>query len=250
MGTSACRLQLDLNTTVEDDGGGQIEVVASLDSDAIERVGGDLATVLEVDDLQTAGWTVDGPTLDADGFTRVRVSRPFASPEEAAAIYDEIDGADGPFRDVAVTRTTSFASTEWEFTGRVDFSGGVEAFSDAGIAAELDGEPLGQSVADIEAQLGEPLSDAIQVSVTVHLPGAVTSNASTEAEDGGVWEAAWGAAPFDLEAQGEETRPATVIAAAVGVGCLVILVGYGAVVVVRRRRAGRRSGAHLADDGA
>src|SRR3546814_13002307 len=60
-------------------------------------------------------------------FTRLRVSREFGNPEEAAAIFDEIAGEEGPFQDFAVTHEDSFASTEWGFTGRVDFSGGLEA---------------------------------------------------------------------------------------------------------------------------
>src|SRR3546814_2958355 len=46
-------------------------------------------------------------------FTRLRVSREFGNPEEAAAIFDEIAGEEGPFQDFAVTHEDSFASTEW-----------------------------------------------------------------------------------------------------------------------------------------
>jgi hypothetical protein len=243
LGSAACRLQLDLNTSVEADGRGQIEVVAGLDADAIERIGGDLGDLLEVADLQEAGWTVAGPTLESDGYTRVRVSQPFANPAEAAELFDQIASAAGPFRDLRVTRSTSFARTEWGFSGRIDFAGGLEAFGDEGIAAELDGEPIGQSEEDIEAQLGEPLSEAIQVRVTVRLPGEVTSNATAAADDG-VWWAPWGAAPIDLEATGQQTRTATLVAAGLGAGCLVLLVVYGVVGLVRRR-SGRRPAAHL-----
>src|SRR3546814_1417416 len=90
---------------------------------------------------------------------------------EAAAIFDEIAGEEGPFQDFAVTHEDSFASTEWGFTGRVDFSGGLEALGDEGLAAELDGEPLGLSVEEIEERLGDSLSRLVQVRVGVRLPG-------------------------------------------------------------------------------
>jgi hypothetical protein len=250
LANAGCQLQLDLNVAVEEDGSGQIEVVVGLDPDAIERIGGDLAAVLAIDDLEEAGWTVDGPTLDPDGYTRVRVGRPFADPDEAAQIFEQIVSAEGPFRDLAITRTDSFARTEWTFTGRIDFSGGIEAFGDSGIAAELDGEPLGQSQQDIEAQLGEPLSEAIDVRVGVRLPGQVTSNAMSAAEEGGRWQVPWGAEPLALAAQGEETRTATLVAAGVGAVCVALLVGLGVLRLVRGPGGSRRSGAHLVDDGA
>ena len=83
---------------------------------------------MAVDDLVDAGWSVEGPTLDQDGVTRVRISRAFANADEASTIFAQIAGEDGPFQDFAVEKDTSFAESRWRFTGRVDFSGGLEAF--------------------------------------------------------------------------------------------------------------------------
>src|SRR5690606_23798725 len=127
---SGCRLEIDLNVTVDEDGSGVVEVVLGLDAGAVERVGGDLEAVLAVDDLVDAGWEFDGPSEDADGFTRVRISHPFGTPEEAAEVFGQIAAEDGPFQDFRVTRKTSFAETRWGFSGRIDFQGGVEAFGD------------------------------------------------------------------------------------------------------------------------
>ena len=186
----ACRLQLDVNVEVAEDGSGTVEVVVGVDRDGIERIGGDLGAVLAIDDLEAAGWRIEGPDEEADGFTRVRFRKAFDDPEEASAIFEEIAGEDGPFQDFAVSHDPSFARTEWGFSGRVDFSGGLEAFGDDELAAELDGEPLGQTVEEIEAQLGEALSRIIQVRVGVRLPGEVTSNATTKAENGALWQVA------------------------------------------------------------
>ena len=237
---SSCRLELDVNVAVEEDGSGSVEVVVGVDRDGIERIGGDLGAVLAVEDLAEAGWVIDGPDLEDDRYTRVRFRRDFADPEEAMTIFADIAGEDGPFREFTVRRESSLARTEWGFSGRVDFSGGLEAFGDEGLAAELDGEPLGQSVEEIEAQLGESLSRLIQVRVGVRLPGDVTSNATTKAANGAVWQVGFGEGAVDLEAAGEETRTSTWVAIGVGVACAVILVLYGLVRLAMRSTASHR----------
>jgi len=239
----SCRLELDVNVAVEEGGSGSVEVVVGVDPDGIERIGGDLEAVLEVDDLTEAGWVVDGPDVESDGYTRVRLRRAFADADEASVIFADIAGEEGPFQDFAVRRESSFANTEWGFSGRVDFSGGLEAFGDEGLAAELDGEPLGQSVEEIETQLGESLSRLIQVRVGVRLPGEVTSNATTKAENGAVWQVGFGDGPVDLDAEGKESRTTTWVAVGAGVACAMLLLLYLLVRLAMRSTAKRRAGA-------
>jgi hypothetical protein len=237
----ACRLQLDVNVEVAEDGSGEVEVVVAVDRDGIDRIGGDLDAVLATDDLEDAGWTIEGPDEETDGFTRVRFRKAFDDPDEASAIFEEIAGEEGPFQDFAVSHDSSLARTEWGFRGRVDFSGGLEAFGDDELAAALDGEPLGQSVEEIEAQLGEALSRIIQVRVGVRLPGEVTSNATTKAENGALWQVSFGDGTVDMEANGEETRTATVVGIVVAIVCVVLLLVYGLVRLARRSSANQRS---------
>ena len=90
--TAGCRLELDVHVAMDEDGSGSVEVVVGIDPDGIERIGGDLDAVLEVDDLEAAGWTVEGPDEEPDGYTRMRFRKPFDDPEEAAAIFAEIAG--------------------------------------------------------------------------------------------------------------------------------------------------------------
>jgi len=237
----ACRLQLDVNVEVEEDGSGAVEVVVGVDRDGVERIGGDLETVLAIDDLQDAGWTIDGPDEEADGFTRVWFRKGFDDPEGAGEVFEEIAGEDGPFQGFAVSHDSSLARTEWGFRGRVDFSGGLEAFSDDELAAALDGEPLGQSVEEIEAQLGEALSRIIQVRVGVRLPGEVTSNATTKAENGALWQVGFGDGTIDMEATGEETRTTTVVGLVVAIVCAVLLLVYGLVRLAMRSSDSQRN---------
>jgi hypothetical protein len=231
---SACKLELDVDVEMAEDGSGAVEVIVGLDPDAVERIGGDLAAVMEVGDLEEAGWVVDGPSKESDGFTRVRIRHPFGTPEEAAEVFAQIAAEDGPFQDFAVARSSSFASTTWRFTGKVDFDGGLQAFGDAGLAAELDGEPLGQSVEEIEAQLGESLSRLIQVRVRARLPGEVTSNATTKADNGAVWQVGFGEGAVDLEAKGQERRIATLVLSAAAAVCALVL-----LILLLVRLAGR-----------
>jgi hypothetical protein len=242
-----CRLEVDLNVTVERDGSGRVEVVAALDPEALRRAGGDLEAVLALDDLVEAGWEVTGPATEGDGFTRVRVSKGFDSPEASQSVLAEITGDDGPFQGFAVGRDRSFARTRWTFEGTVDLSGGLEDFGDEDLAAELDGEPIGRSVEELEEQLGATLDRLVGLRVSVRLPGAVSSNAATRADNGAVWTLAFGRGPADLAAEGTERRTAVLVWTGVGVlaalALVVLLLVRLAIRVTDRTLATEGSGA-------
>lgn len=244
---TGCRLDLAVAVVVADDGSGTVTASFGLDGDAVERIGGDLAAVLELDDLQASGWEVADPDQDDDGITTVRLTHRFADPAEASEVLDQLGGADGPLQGLAVRQETSFARTDWGFTGAIDLRQGPEVFSDADLAEQLDGQPLGLSPEEIEAELGEPLSEVVTISVTVSLPGDVSTNAAASTATGGTWTARFGDDIVTMDATGEERRTSTIVAAAIGVGCLVLLVVYGAIALVRRRRS-RRTGDGLSDD--
>jgi hypothetical protein len=236
---TGCRLDVRVGLDVEDDGSGKVTVSAGLDDDALTRIG-NLERQLEVDDLKAAGWTVTGPAKDADDdLTWVRATKPFATPAEAAAVMAEINGDRGPFRDFELRKSRSFARTTWRFTGRFDFGEGLAAFSDEQLTQALDGEPLGQSVEEIEAQLGAAIDRLVGIQVAVRLPGDISSNAPTEADNGAVWDlSVRDARGADLEATGRDlNRPALAWAVA-ALLCGIALVG---VLIVRVARALRRS---------
>jgi hypothetical protein len=228
---TGCKLELDVNVDVASDGSGIVEVVVGLDADAVDRVGGDAGALVDVGELEEAGWVVDGPSVDADGFTRLRIRQSFATPEEAADVFTEIAGDDGPFQDFAVRRERSFTETRVAFTGNVDFAAGL---GDADLAPEIDGEPLGESVEEIEAQLGDSLSRLIQVRVRARLPGEVTSNATTKADNGAVWKIGFGEGAVDLEAVGAQRRTTVLVFAGIAVVGVIALLG-----VLLFRLAGR-----------
>lgn len=234
---AGCQVRTEVTLDVAQDGSGTVNVSVGLDPDATSRVPG-LEQELRLDDLRATGWEITGPEVEVDGFTWIRATKPFGSPEEAAGILAEIAGQDGPFRDFAVTRERSFARTEYGFRGTVDFSGGLEAFGDEALAASLDGEPLGEAVAAIEERIGTAVDEAFTFRIAVGLPGEVTAtNAPTRASNGAVWEPRLSEGrPIALEASSELVRTRTLVLVAVAVVAGLAALAVGIVVPLRRRR--------------
>jgi hypothetical protein len=239
LGTAACRVQTDIGVTVEENGSGTVTVGVGFDDDALHRVP-TLLQSLRTDDLKTVGWTVVGPLKAADNLTHVEVSKKFANPDEASKVFSELSGSNGPFRDFAITRTRSLARTKFTFTGTVDFTGGLESFGDSGLAAQLDGKPLGDDLQAIEQRIGEPLDDVFRFRISVHLPGEVKSNAPVQLAGNAIWQPRLSqAGPMQLKASSTSTRWKTIIPAIIalvaGVALLLVLLLRG-VAALRRRR--------------
>jgi hypothetical protein len=232
---TACQVRTTVTVDVAEDGSGTIEVAAGLDADAMERVPdldgdgtsgpADLAALVRDEDLVAAGWTVADPETGDDGTTWLRVSRPFGTTEEADQILAGLTGTEGGLRDLRVARTESFGRTELAFTGSADLSQGLEAFGDADLAAALDGEPLGEDAAAIEARLGQPLADMFTLELTASLAG----------EDA-TWTPRLGDAPVDMVADVTVYDTPVLALAAVAVVCLTALVVLLIVRAVRARR--------------
>jgi hypothetical protein len=236
---AGCQVRTDIGIDVHADGSGTVTVAVGLDDDAVKAVG-DLGATLRTEDLTKAGWTVSEPAKEADGYTYVRVSKPFANPAEADEVFGEISGPTGPFRDFHLTRARTFARTEVRFTGTVDFSGGLTSFTDSGLAQQLDGKPLGQDVPTIEQRVGGSLDKAFTFRVLVRLPGDVTSNATAQATNGAEWEPKLSdRAPSVLTATGRSWRVGTIVFTALGALAVLALVVLVVVRLVRRRRRAR-----------
>ncbi len=167
----ACQAKLQVHTTVKADGSGTVEVAVGLDDEAVAKAG-DLGSQLRVDDLKAAGWTVTDPTKEADGYTWVRATKPFADPAGAMAVLDEVNGPDGAFGGWTVKKSSSALSTSYSVTGSADLTKGLETFSDAKLDQSLGADGLGGTIAQIEADQGRPVSDMVDVEITVTVPGA------------------------------------------------------------------------------
>lgn len=238
LAATACQVRTEVAIDVAEDGSGTVMVSVGLDPDAVSRAP-NLEAELRLDDLRATGWEIVGPEVEADGYRWIRATKPFGTPEEAGSVLAEIAGEDGPFQDFAVTKERSFARTDYDFTGTVDFSGGLEAFGDDALAGALEGEPLGESVEAIEARIGSVIDDAFTFRIAVGLPGDVDSNAPTQASNGAAWEPRLSEGrTIELVASSEVVRTRTYVLTAVAVvaGLAALAIAIGVPIARRRRR--------------
>ncbi len=169
------------------DGSGQVRVVTTFDPEAAGRIT-DLTAQLMVDDLRAAGWAIDGPERGDDGSTAITASKPFANPEEAGDVLEEVGGSEGPFHDLEVTRRTSFLTTSYTFNGAVDLRAGVEAFSDEELRRRLEGSGFGLGTAELEQATGAPVAETFGLEVRADLPGSISTGDAAEDDHGvAVW---------------------------------------------------------------
>jgi hypothetical protein len=164
-----CQVKVQVDTKVNADGSGVVSVAVGLDAEAMAKVG-DLKSQLQVDDLKAAGWTVTGPTREADGFSWVRASKPFADGAEATAVMNEVNGPNGAFRDWKVTHSSSAWSTSWTVTGTVDLSRGAATFTDSQLDRTLGANGYQDAIEQLVK--GQPVSKAVDVRVSVEVPGS------------------------------------------------------------------------------
>ena len=232
---TACHVTIAAGVDVARDGSGRVTAGLGLDADAVKELG-DPATALRVGDLRQAGWQVEGPRKEDDGLTWVRASKPFADPEQAAAITAELSGPGGPFRDFRIARTKSLTRSKTTFTGTLDLSNGLAGLSDPELATALGDVELGLDLEGLRRRFGDALARTVTVQVTAGLPGEVTTNAPDRDGARALWSPELGQT-VQLEATSEALRidPAIPIGAGLAI---VVLAGVLVVVVRRRRRAG------------
>jgi hypothetical protein len=178
---AGCQVKLLVDTKVNPDGTGAVIVSVGLDPSALAQVG-DLSEQLRVGDLEAAGWKVTGPTKEADGYTWVRATKPFADPAQATAVMDEVNGSDGAFRDWKVSHSSSLWSTSWKLDGTVDLRKGMQTFSDPQLDKALGANGYDDMISQIEKREGRPVSDMVSVQVTAELPGVSKAYAPTLAD--------------------------------------------------------------------
>jgi hypothetical protein len=240
---AGCRLDVNVTVDADADGSGTVTVTATADAELLARAPG-AAEDLRFDDARAAGWTVTGPTPTDSGGAQVVLTKPFGTPEQATAILDEINGPSGPLRDLALTQTREFARVTTAMTGEVRLDGGVGAFADEALVQVAGKVPL----ADQVAASGVALDQALGLTVTVELPGTVTTTNGTAVGGSVTWtpSLAEGVAT-SLEAQALQEDTAALRASDVERWTVWGLIGWGAlfaliVLIVllrvwRRRRA-------------
>ena len=218
----ACEVDSRVAVEVRPDGSGVVVVTVRLDDEASRRLG-DPATALRLDDLATAGWTLDEPGPADGGGLVLRAERSFASPEDLPAALDEVGGADGVFRDVELSVVDGFASTRYDFSAQVELTGNPEQFSDDALTATLDGLPLARTPEELALE-GAADPGAMTLEVRVELPGGDPLT-NGEVRDG--------AATWSFPASGGEPTSASITSSStVDAGRTRLLLLVGAVALL------------------
>ncbi|HEY5875287.1 MAG TPA: hypothetical protein VIT64_08305 [Ilumatobacteraceae bacterium] len=185
----ACRVDATVAVTVTEDGSGSIEVTVIADADVVEAAP-DLADDLRLDDLQQAGWIVEGPTAVEGGGLQLVLSHPFASTEEATALLGQLSGDDGLLAGFELEQQRSFARVSTDLSGSLTFEEGLAELADDDIVEQIGGAPYLATLAD----RGIPVEDAFGLRLVVTAPGEVvatdgTASPSTGSESTVTWEA-------------------------------------------------------------
>jgi len=166
---TGCQARLDVDVSARTDGGGEVRATVVLDKEAAAQVPNQ-GQDLRLDDLEGAGWRVEGPSRRDDGEVRIQAAKSFTTSGGAERALQELGGSGGPFRDFRLRVDRSFVETRTSLNGTVDLSSGLEGFSDEVLKQRL-GSPLGVDLPTVERQLGKPLKDMFAVQVAARLPG-------------------------------------------------------------------------------
>lgn len=221
---TGCQVQGEVAVEVREDGAGAVRVRFGVDEAARRRLG-DPASALRLDDLIQAGWRVTGPD-DDDGVTWWTAEKPFADPAGLPEVLGEVAGPE-VVRDVRLERVETDDDVTLRLTGVLDLSPGAAAFSDAEVAAVLDGDPLGGNVAAIEAAEGRPLAEMVTATLSLDVAG-VRQQFSPRLGDPPV--------PFEVVAVKKKPVVSTVWLA-VGAAVLVVVLTAAGLLALRRRFA-------------
>lgn len=240
---AGCRVDIDVDVQVEPDGTGTIALVATADAEVVAAVP-TLADELVLDDIEAAGWVVDGPTTTADGGLTLTLRHDFVSAEEATNLLASIGP---PFNQMAITRNASGDDTTTRLTGLLGLPDGFESFADDDLVAIVGSVPFADQIAAAEAT---PES-AIGAAIRAELPGEIDSE-ETNGVDLGENRLEW-RVPTDgtildwravaVQSPGDDrwwARPLSIfalIALIAWVGFMVLFIGYVVLTRWQRTRA-------------
>lgn len=222
-----CKADALVTIAVHDNGSGVVRVRVALDADAVQNAeagGGKLEDRVRLGDLQAAGWTVSSWKRGRDGGATLTVQKHFASARDLAAVFNELNGKDGPVRGVRLERSRGLLSTDYKLHGTADLSGVTAAVaSDPDLVAQLTSQRV--EIGQIDQHLSQQLRDAFHLRIRLVLPDG-TVKEFTPAPGKKV--------SLDTSISQLDTTRVLLLAAAVVLGAL------GIFVFVRGERRSRR----------
>ena len=169
----ACKVDLETNITVIDNGSGSLVVTATADSEALKRAP-ELSESLNLDDLRDAGWNIDVRNPNVDGGLTVMAERDFANVDEATFFLSQLSGESGPLRGVSLVRTGGTNDAMYTFSAKGGLPNGLAGFADTEALAVLGGNPFQEAI----ERSGRLIGDMLSVAVRLTMPGDVTQASS------------------------------------------------------------------------
>ncbi len=165
---SSCRADVSINVMVENDGSGVVRVELLLDEAATASIVDLERSGLALSDMAQTGWRLAGTEKLEDGGSRTIAAKDFGTARQFAEIMDELSGEDGILQDFELQRNRSFARVEYNVSGRIDTTKGLDSFADTELQELLD-ISVEQATEDYNVS-----PDNVGIEVSVGLPGDIT----------------------------------------------------------------------------
>jgi len=230
---AGCRADTTVTLRVDRSGAGSVRAVVRLDRAAVVALQAGHPRVedaVRLDDLRRAGWSARWRTVgDPPSSATLTLEKPFATPDGAASVVEELAGPDGPLREVRVARDAGAFTTRTSLSAVADLGGlssGVA--SDAELSRRL--SAAGIDPVELDRRMSEGLGSAARLKVRVELPGAAPRTFSV---------GPGGRARVGAEASSLEARRVAAWATAGVLALGALALGVGGEVAARRRRRAR-----------
>ena len=224
---SSCRVDQTVSLKVNPNGTGSVTVVVTADKEIVAKAPS-LAQDIRTDDLKQVGWKTDGPKKTKSGGLTITLTRSFRNPEEANAVLAQVSESRGPLHDVVVTRSGKDTNSTWTLAGRLEVSGGLDAFVDDAARDLLDVTPY---AAEVE-EAGLDLGDAVSVTFTATLPGSVGTTTGLNDNGAVTWRVPMDGSKVDLATTSTHVAVATSISRVARVLLLGLLALWIAASVI------------------
>lgn len=225
---AACRVDVQVSMLVNPNGSGTVTVTIDVDKEIIQR-SPDIADNLDFSDLEKNGWQLTKPVDTASGGKQLVLVRDFANESEATAVLAQLNGDRGPFREVILRRGGKARDSSWNLSGRLEVTGGLQAFADDQLIAALGATPYENIVKSQDLDLGK----ALTIEFVASLPGELKS--STAIPENGMlsWRVATDGTPVDLATSTENVDVVGTLGGIVSkVGLFLLIAWIGLMAVL------------------
>ena len=168
---SACTIQLRVEIDLAEDGSGQITAGIGLDEEARSQPAlQNVEEALRISDLIEAGWEFESAGLGSDGREWFESTKSFNNPDDLQKVLNELTNSPEAFKDWKFSSEITSKTRDFAVSGVVDFSDGLNLFTDESLNNLLDEPPLGIAIETLEESLGTPINETVSLQVIINLP--------------------------------------------------------------------------------